>query len=156
MHTINRRARAAHVRRFAALLGYVAVVAGSVWGVLGARSWARRELTTVESQKAWESWQVESKRQSGGPQRDPAKVEGPVMRRAATSDRPPALALLEDHLAVCLFAAVFFSSILYGVIVLAAKGAMTRVPMPAEETPALIQAARSGRPTETKRPAGDS
>ena len=107
------------------LAGYALVMALVVWGIFSARAWARRELTTPEARADLRTWQEAARRQSGGENRDPAKVEGPVMRRAASGDRPTTLVMLEDHLAVCLFGGVFFSTMIYGVLALAIHGAMT-------------------------------
>jgi hypothetical protein len=92
-------------------LVYLAVVAAIVWqlGVLRASVLAR--LGTPAAQAEWEQWRAD------------ATKPGPVARREPKSNEPPALVLLRDYYGVCLGAAIFFSSLLFLVTMLLARGA---------------------------------
>ncbi len=90
----------------------LAVVAGMFLG----RQTALSQLTTPEAQAEWQAWR----------QAEPNQTEtGGVKRRPPSSSEPPALVLLRDHFAVMLFGAVFFSSLLFGAVMIATRGAMS-------------------------------
>ncbi len=98
------------------LIAYLAFMEAVVSSVHEAREFADRALKNVEAQQDWEVWEKEARRQ--------AKGEGPVKRRAPKSDRPPMLALLDDHFGVCLSAAVGFGSLLYVMLMFAIRASL--------------------------------
>ena len=86
-----------------AWLVVMAAIVASLW-LLRRRTVER--LNQPESIAQWRHWRAETERQSQSP--------GPVQRRTAKSDEPPALVLLRDH-----FGAIVATSILMGTFLFA-------------------------------------
>ncbi|MEX2112032.1 MAG: hypothetical protein WD845_02545 [Pirellulales bacterium] len=96
--------------------GYAVMVLAVVIGMLAGRRAALEGLTTPEAQAEWEAWR----------HAEPNQTEtGGVKRRPPSSSEPPALVLLRDHFGVMLFGAVFFSSLLFGAVMIATRGALS-------------------------------
>ena len=70
-------------------------------------------MVAATAQADWQAWRqsVPNQTQSGG-----------VKRRPPSSAEPPALVLLRDHFAVMIAGALLFSSLLFGAIMVAARG----------------------------------
>ena len=96
---------------------YLAAMAGVVWGMVSARSWATRSLTTPEASADWEAFRSEARKLS---------EEGPVERRIPPSSAPPTLRLLRDHFAASLAAALFFSTAVFAATMLMMRGVFSR------------------------------
>ena len=101
------------------LAAYLLAVAVVVALVLLARDATFRELSTPEALAEWQAWR------ESAPNRTDA---GGVRRQPPKSSEPPALVLMRDHFAVVMSSAVFFSSLLFATIMIAARGAF-RSPM---------------------------
>ena len=93
-------------------LAYLALMAVLVWQLGTIRANILASLSTPSAQAEWDKWRAE------------AVKPGPVARRQPKSAEPPALVLLRDYYGVCLAAALFFSSLLFVVMMLFARGAM--------------------------------
>ena len=100
------------------LLGYVALVVLLVWAMFGVRARMIAQLDTPEAQAEWERWRDDVRAQ--------AEQGGPVQRRVPSSPEPNLLVLLRDHFPMCLATVVFFSSLLYFILVFLARGAWRR------------------------------
>jgi hypothetical protein len=95
---------------------YALLMAIIVGLVLRGRDWALSELATDTAHDQWQTW-----RDDAGSDRDPQA--GTVARRVPRSSEPPGLVLMRDYFAVCLVAAVVFTSLIYAVIVWMLLGA---------------------------------
>jgi hypothetical protein len=89
---------------------YMATIGLVVFATFRAREAALEELAAPEAQAKWAEWRDDV--QTGD-----VEASGGVTRRTPESAEPPWLVLMRDHFAVCLAAAVVFSSLLFGVIV---------------------------------------
>lgn len=111
---------AGRIRTIAALvvpyLVLMAIVVGLAWR---GRSWALQEFGTPAAQQRWQKWRDDVRHH-----RDPQAAT--VDRRVPKSAEPPALVLMRDYFAVCLVAAVGFSSLLYAVLAWFLVGAWRR------------------------------
>lgn len=85
---------------------YAAMIGAIVFGTYRARSAALAELAAPPAQSEWRQWREDV--QSGA-----VSDDGAVARRTPESAEPPWLVLMRDHFAVCLTAAVVFSSLLF-------------------------------------------
>ncbi|HEX5444882.1 MAG TPA: hypothetical protein VFW87_13680 [Pirellulales bacterium] len=95
--------RAQHWPWFAAWLAVVAAIVVSLWLV---RRRVVDDLSRPEKIAQWQAWRAETERQ------DPAS--GPVRRKAARGDEPPALVLLRDHFGAIVATSVLMGSFLFG------------------------------------------
>lgn len=98
------------------LLGYLAVMAAIITGLVVAR---RRTLATLDTPAAREEWRVWKERTS-----QQNKTPDPVQRRAVTSDEPPSLILLRDRFPVVVATTVLICSFLLGFLVFLVKGVL--------------------------------
>lgn len=89
---------------------YALVVGLVIFATFRAREAALEELAAPEVQAKWAEWRDDV--QTGD-----VEASGGVTRRTPESAEPPWLVLMRDHFAVCLTAAIVFSSLLFGVIV---------------------------------------
>ena len=89
------------------MLGIVVV------SMIGIRRATIRSMSTPAAQAEWQAWR----------ESEPNQTEaGGVKRRPPSSGEPPALVLLRDHFAVMIAGALLFSSLLFGAIMVAARG----------------------------------
>jgi hypothetical protein len=93
------------------------VVVVIVAGMLQLRRATLAALGTPEARAQWQAWR------DAPPN---VKTDLPVRRRRPPSEEPPALILMRDYFGVMMTAAVVFGSLLFAVIVLAARGALWR------------------------------
>ena len=98
------------------LLFYLGVECAVVFGLLEARTWAERELSTPAAQRAWQEWKKDATAQSG----EDARV---VRRRPPKSPEPPHLILLRDHFPVILIGCLIITSFLFGFVMVVTRGA---------------------------------
>ena len=102
---------------FALLLVYVALLVGGLFGLHQLRNWALHTYDTPPAQESWSKWQDETERQ--------AKGEGPVERRKAKSDEPPALVLARDYFVTLTVIFVLLGTILFATIALMFRGVLS-------------------------------
>lgn len=96
---------------------YVLLVASGLIGMHQLRTWALQTYDTSNARRDWTQWQDETERQSQG--------EGPVERRKAKSNEPPALVLARDYYLTLAVMFVLFGTILFAAIALLIRGALT-------------------------------
>jgi hypothetical protein len=89
---------------------YAAMLVLVIFAAFRAREEALNELATPGEQAKWDQWREDV-------QDGEVEASGGVARRTPESAEPPWLVLMRDHFAVCLAAAVLFSSLLFGVCV---------------------------------------
>ena len=86
---------------------YVVMIAAVIWMTFQARSAViAGAAASPRAQEEWTQWREDVK--SGA-----VPDDGAVARRTPRSTEPPWLVLTRDHFAVCLAAAVTFSSVLF-------------------------------------------
>jgi hypothetical protein len=95
------------------LAAYVVTVGAIVVLMLGARRTTLRTLSTPSANAQWQAWRNSEPNQTEA---------GGVKRRPPASSEPNALVLLRDYFGVMLGAALFFGSLLFGAIMVAAWG----------------------------------
>ena len=98
------------------LAAYLAMTVVVVWSMVKVRRHTLAELDTPQAQADWKAWRTAVEEQAAG--------KGPVARRVPKSQRPPLLVLMQDHFTVCLSGALFFSSLLFVVFMLLARGVL--------------------------------
>lgn len=96
-------------------VGYFALLAGVLYAMDAARSYAVTQMATDESLADWRKWREDVRREQRSPE--------VVARRVPKSVEPPMLVLLRDHYPVLLGGAIMFSSILYGTLAWLITGA---------------------------------
>jgi hypothetical protein len=102
------------VARIVVLFAYVALVAGVTFGMFYARDEVAPALDTREGHENWDAWRHEAADQAAG--------KGPVARREPKSVEPPLVVLMRDYFAVCLAGALFFTSLLFAVMLFVIQG----------------------------------
>jgi hypothetical protein len=102
---------------FVLLLVYIALLVGGLFGLSQLRNWALHTYDTSPAQESWSKWQDETERQSKG--------EGPVERRKAKSDEPPALVLARDYFVTLTVIFVLLGTILFATIALMFRGVLS-------------------------------
>jgi hypothetical protein len=102
---------------FVWLAVYLLLVTSIVAGMLYLRRATLATLDTPAARAEWQAWR------DAPPN---VKTDLPVRRRRPPSEEPPALVLMRDYFGAMMTAAVVFGSLLFGVIVLAARGALWR------------------------------
>jgi hypothetical protein len=96
------------------LFAYVALIAGVTFGMFYARDEVAPALDTREGHENWDAWRHEAADQAAG--------KGPVARREPKSVEPPLVVLMRDYFTVCLAGALFFTSLLFAVMVFVMQG----------------------------------
>lgn len=96
---------------------YSVLLAGGLLGMHELRNWALRTYDTTGAQENWTQWQQETERQSRG--------DGPVTRRKAKSDEPPALVLARDYFLTLVVIFVLLGTVLFATIALMIRGAIS-------------------------------
>lgn len=89
--------------------GYAVLVVGIVAVMFWQQQKVMREYSTQAALAAWNVWCEDVQKEQANP--------GPVTRRVPKSIEPPALVLMRDYFGVSLVGAVFFTSILFWIIV---------------------------------------
>jgi len=84
---------------------YVLILCCIIAGLLFARREAIRVYGTDTARADWQQWVKEARAQEAG--------EGPVRRRAPSTDSPPALILMRDYFLTCLAAAIVLPSAVF-------------------------------------------
>lgn len=108
------------VARIVAAVAYVALVAGVTGGMFYARDEVAPALDTREGHENWDAWRHEAADQAAG--------KGPVARREPKSIEPPLVVLMRDYFAVCLAGALFFTSLLFAVMLFVVHGILKPTP----------------------------
>lgn len=80
------------------------------------------DLSRPEKIAQWRAWRAETERQ--------APSSGPVRRRAAKGDEPPALVLLRDHFGAIAVTSVLMGSFLFGFLAFIIHGLVRGRGMP--------------------------
>jgi hypothetical protein len=96
---------------------YLLIVAGVIWSLFSARSWALSDLATPESTAEWEAWRADVRAQQDQPT--------PVRRAVPKSAEPPALVLMRDYFGVSITGAILFSSVLFWICAWLLHGMLT-------------------------------
>ncbi len=96
--------------------GYAMLVVGIIVVMFWQRQKVLQEYSTPTALAEWKAWRDEVEKEQANP--------GPVSRRVPKSVEPPALVLMRDYFGVSLVGAVFFTSILYWIIVWFVSGAL--------------------------------
>lgn len=94
---------------------YVIVLSAIVLGVLRARDTTLGSLGTAEARADWQNWR------DAPPNQD---QDGPVKRRAPSTDEPPALILMRDHFSVVMFGGILFGSLLFAALMFVIRGVL--------------------------------
>jgi hypothetical protein len=102
-------------------VAYGVLVLAVVLGMFAGRRVALEQLTTPEAQAEWDDWRKAAPNQT---------EVGGVKRRPPSSSEPPALVLLRDHFGVMIAGAVLFSSLLFGAVMFATRGALSNTVAP--------------------------
>lgn len=89
----------------------MAAIIASLWLV---RRRMVAQLSRPESIAQWRQWRAETERQSQSP--------GPVQRRTAKSDEPPALVLLRDHFWAIVVTSVLMGTFLFAFLAFVGRG----------------------------------
>ncbi|MDA7978096.1 MAG: hypothetical protein MPJ50_04920 [Pirellulales bacterium] len=98
------------------ITAYSVIIGSAVWGVFAARSWAIATLDNPAEQEKWREWQEDTKARQD--------AQGiPANRRGHSSDEPPVLILLRDHLTALLATAILLSTFLFAFFVFVLCGA---------------------------------
>jgi len=92
-------------------LVYLGLMGALCWQLFALRANIESKLATPTAQADWENWRIET-----------AKT-GPVARRVPSSTEPPALVLMRDYFVTCLAVSLFFSTLLYLVMMVLIRGA---------------------------------
>ena len=103
--------------RWTALLGFVLVVLGILFGFLYARQWARSRFQREQANQAWREWKQETESAA-------ASKDRPVQRRPAVSSMPPTFVLLEEHFWVCWGGTVLVAGVIYWTFAILLMGSM--------------------------------
>jgi hypothetical protein len=113
------RTRASWLNKFnlVLLLVYIALLVGGLFGLYQLSNWASHTYDTSQAQESWSKWQDETERQSKG--------GGPVERRKAKSDEPPALVLARDYFVTLTVIFVLLGTILFATIALMFRGVLS-------------------------------
>ena len=107
----------------ATYLAFIGTIAG---GMFYARGAVFAEYDTPEARAEWEKWREKARTDSAKWAKEHGKEhEAPVDRRVPKSAEPPALVLMRDYFGICLFGAVFFSSLLFATLAIAIRGALS-------------------------------
>jgi hypothetical protein len=114
------------VARIIAALAYVVLVAGVTGGMFYARDEVAPALDTREGHENWDAWRHEAADQAAG--------KGPVARREPKSIEPPLVVLMRDYFSVCLAGALFFTSLLFGVMLFVLHGILKPAPTAVSDT----------------------
>lgn len=101
---------------FIAIL-YAAMVVAVILAMRYTRDKVAPGLATNQGQADWQAWREETAKQAHG--------AGPVARREQKTTEPPLVILMRDHYATCVAGAVVFSSVLFGVLVIVIRGAIS-------------------------------
>jgi len=115
--------RVAHI---VAVLAYVALFAGVTAGMFYARDEVAPALDTLQGHENWDAWRHEAADQAAG--------KGPVTRREPKSVEPPLVVLMRDYFAVCLAGALFFTSLLFAVMLFVLHGILKPTPTAISDT----------------------
>ena len=97
---------------------YLVAICSLVFYLLHFRAGVLRELDTPEARAEWQAWREATPNQS---------KDGPVQRRPPTTEEPPELLLMRDHFTVVMSGTVIFSSLLFGSIMYAVRGAFSSI-----------------------------
>lgn len=97
------------------LLAYLAVMALVVAGLIVVRQRTLARLDTPEARRQWQQWKQQTAKQQAG---------GPVRRRPASSNEPPALVLLRDRFGAIVVTTVMVCSFLFAFLAFVARGAV--------------------------------
>jgi hypothetical protein len=104
------------VSRIAWLVSYLAAMCAVVAALVLARGRVLATLDTPEARRQWQNWKEETQRKSAGP----------IERRPARSDEPPALILLRDRFPAVVISSVLICSFLFAFLGFALRGAFGR------------------------------
>jgi cytochrome bd-type quinol oxidase subunit 1 len=97
-------------------VAYLLVMGAVVWNMLRLRDSVPQQYDTEQANAQWQAWRSDELRRS--------KEPGPVHRRVPKSTEPPAVVHMRDYFAVWMFAAVFFSTLLFLVTMFFIRGAL--------------------------------
>lgn len=103
--------RTRHWLWLVAWLMVMAAIVASLWLV---RRRMVERLSRPESLAQWRQWRAETERQRQSP--------GPVRRRTANSDEPPALVLLRDHFGAIVATSVLMGTFLFAFLAFVGRG----------------------------------
>jgi hypothetical protein len=98
------------------LVAYAAMLTAIVAAMLQGRQSTLEAFDTPEARAQWQAWREAEPNTS---------EQGPVQRRPPSTTEPPALVLMRDYFGVMLSGALLFSSLLFGAIMVAARGAFS-------------------------------
>lgn len=96
---------------------YFVVAAALLIGLFSARRSAAQGFGNADARQAWDQWRTDA-----GSIDDPNR---PVQRSVPRSSEPPTLVLLRDHFAVCAFAGLTLTTVLYWTMALFIRGMVT-------------------------------
>ncbi|MGH7193868.1 MAG: hypothetical protein ACREJM_10090 [Candidatus Saccharimonadales bacterium] len=100
--------------RWLCTAGWLVVMTGIAASLGLLRTSMVARLSRPESLARWREWRAETERQNQSP--------GPVQRRTAAGDEPPALVLLRDHFAVIVATSMLVGSFLFAFLAFIARG----------------------------------
>jgi hypothetical protein len=92
---------------------------------IAAMLYARRQTEAIygteQARTDWQEWVKAAQKQEAG--------EGPIRRRAPTTDTPPALILMRDYFITCFTGALVISSALFWSLAFLLHGVLTSKPL---------------------------
>ena len=100
------------------LVAYLVTMAALTGGLVWAREAVVESLGNPAALAEWREWKAASQRLS--------KEPGPVARRAAKSDEPPALILMRDNFVAILVVSLLIGSFLFAFLAFALRGSLQR------------------------------
>jgi len=109
------------------LAAYAAVMTCIVLGMFHYRAKIQSQLADPQKRAEWEAWREDVRDQQ---EVESPEERGPVERRVPKSTIPPMFVLMNENFMTLLVAAVVAGSLLFGLLVFAVKGVVSRVELP--------------------------
>lgn len=98
------------------VVGYAALLAAAVGGVVEARRRTMATLASPEARAEWNAWRAET--------RELSTSDGPMKRREAKAPEPPLLILLRDHFGAAVGSTVVAMTLFYWFLAFLIRGSM--------------------------------
>lgn len=102
-------------------IGYAALTAAAVGGVVEARRRTLATLASPEARAEWNAWRDETRELSAS--------DGPMKRREAKAVEPPLLILLRDHFGAAVGSTVVAVTLFYWFFVFLIRGSLHTPPV---------------------------
>lgn len=113
--------------KWIAIVLYVIVMAGIVFGMNRAKRWAADNFSPAAAQQEWDSFRDDVAQ---------SNETSPVRRRVPKSNEPPALVLLRDYYGVCLAISLVLTTAVYATMTFFTLGVLKQNPTSGSPTSA--------------------